>query len=397
MTTSTFPRWEGDPTARFVRDLAELATPAWDITVLAPHHPGARTTERVGALDVQRFAYFLPRSQQRLCYGGGILPNARSSVLAAAQLPALVFAEMSATRSALRRTPYTLVHAHFLVPQGWVAAQVLRASRVPLVVSVHGSDLLALNGPLARAVQRGALARADLVTVNSEATAHALAARFPHVLAPIITLPMGYDPAVFSAAGREAARRLGLLYVGRLSRQKGADVLVEAFAHVLTRVPDATLTLVGDGPERPRLLALVRTLGLEPRITFLGALAQEHLPRLYRESACTVVPSRADASGEEGQGLAAIEAMACGCPVVASRSGGLTSLLDDDARGLLVPPGDSGALAAALHSVLGDPASARRRALAAAQHVRAHFAWPALQPTLLATYDEAIRRRTARC
>ena len=179
MTTSTFPRWEGDSTARFVRDLAELATPAWDVTVLAPHHPGARVTERVGALDVQRFAYCLPRSQQRLCYGGGILPNARSSVLAAAQLPALLLAELAATRSALRRTPYALVHAHFLVPQGWVAAQLLRASSMPLVVSVHGSDLLALNGRLARAAQRASLSRADVVTVNSEATGRTLSARFP--------------------------------------------------------------------------------------------------------------------------------------------------------------------------------------------------------------------------
>jgi len=397
VTTSTFPRWEGDSTARFVRDLAELATPAWDVTVLAPHHPGARLTERVGALDVRRFAYFLPRSQQRLCYGGGILPNARSSVLAAAQLPALVLAELAATRSALRRTPYALVHAHFLVPQGWVAAQVLRASSVPLIVSVHGSDLLALNGRIARSAQRAALARADVVTVNSEATARILSARFPDVRAPILTLPMGYDPAVFSAASLETARRPDVLYVGRLSRQKGADVLVEAFARLLARVPSATLSLVGDGPERPRLLALVRSLGLESRVTLPGALPEERVARHYRESAVTAVPSRDDASGAEGQGLVAIEAMACGCPVVASRSGGLTSLLGDDARGLLVPPGDAAALAAALRSALDDPASARRRALAAARHVRAHFTWAALQPALLAAYDEASRRKAGRC
>src|SRR4051794_12324750 len=95
VTTSTFPRWEGDSTARFVRDLAELATPEWRVTILAPHHPGAQRAENLGALDVRRFPYFFPLSLQRLCYGGGILPNVRASMLATAQVGPFFLAELA--------------------------------------------------------------------------------------------------------------------------------------------------------------------------------------------------------------------------------------------------------------------------------------------------------------
>ncbi len=397
ITTSTFPRWEGDSTARFVRDLGELAAPQWSVTVLAPHHPGARSAETLGPLDIQRFAYWVPRSQQRLCYEGGILPNARSSVLAAAQLPAFLLAELAATRACLRADGYALVHAHFLVPQGWVAARLLRSRAVPLVVSVHGSDLFALGGPLARAAQRAVLARADVVTVNSDATARALDARVPGARARTILLPMGYDPAVFFGAPRPPLGSPDVLFVGRLTLQKGADVLLDAFPALLARVPAATLTVVGDGPELARLRTQAIALGIAPRVAWRRALARESVAALYGSSAVTVVPSRADAAGSEGQGLVAIEAMACGCPVVASRSGGLGSLLGDDARGLLVPPGEAGALAAAIVATLTDASAAQRRAEAARAHVRACFTWPSLKPRLLEIYAEAVARRRARC
>lgn len=397
VTTSTFPRWEGDSTARFVRDLAELAAPEWSVTVLAPHHPGAAGAETLGGLEVRRFPYFFPRSLQRLCYEGGILPNARSSVLAAAQLPALLLAELAATRARLRAGAFELVHAHFLVPQGWVAARLLRSSALPLVVSVHGSDLFALGGPIARAAQRAVVARADIVTVNSDATAHELEARVPGARSKIVTLPMGHDPTIFRAGAHAPRTPRRILYVGRLSRQKGADVLLEAFPRVLARVPAATLAIVGDGPAQASLRARAAALGVEHRVELLGARPRGVIAELYRSCAVTVVPSRAGSGGEEGQGLVAIEAMACGCPVVATRSGGLPSLLGDDERGLLVAPQDPRALAEAIVATLTGPDAARRRAQVAREHVGARFTWAAIKPKLLDVYAEAQARSRARC
>lgn len=397
VTTSTFPRWEGDSTARFVRDLAELAAPEWGVTVLAPHHPGARTAETFGGLDVRRFPYFFPRSLERLCYDGGILPNARASMLAAAQVPTLLLAELASTRAHLRADTFDLVHAHFLVPQGWVAARLLRSSALPLVVSVHGSDLFALGGRVARAVQRAVVARADIVTVNSDATARELEARVPGAISKIVTLPMGHDPAIFMAGPRARETPPNVLYVGRLSQQKGADVLLEAFPRVLAQVPAATLAIVGDGPAQASLRARAVALGVDHRVELLGARPRDAIAELYRSCAVVVVPSRAGAGGAEGQGLVAIEAMACECPVVATRSGGLTALLGDDERGLLVAPEDPRALAEAIVATLADADGARRRARAASEHVRARFTWQAIKPKLLEVYAEAVARRGARC
>jgi len=200
VTSSTFPRWREDATPRFVRDLAELATQSWNVTVLAPHHPGAALRDTSadergrGRLDVRRFRYFVPASHQRLCYGGGILPNIRASKLALAQVPCLVGAELAAMRRLLRTECFDLVHAHFLVPQGAVAAL---ATRRPLVVSVHGSDLFALRGRLIDSALRGVISRAKLVTVNGEVAAREARRRFPLVEPKLRVLPMGVDTTLF--------------------------------------------------------------------------------------------------------------------------------------------------------------------------------------------------------
>ncbi|MDB4944781.1 MAG: glycosyltransferase [Labilithrix sp.] len=386
MTTSTFPRWPADGTARFVEHLARLAAPEWQVTVLAPHHAGAARRERDGSLEVRRYRYWLPESGQRLCYGGGILPNARASRRAALQVPALLGAGLAATWQALEEG-YDLLHAHFLVPQGLVAA--LTRTRVPLVVSVHGSDLHALGSPFARLLQRAVARRAAVITVNSEATARELAARVPGAERRTRLLPMGFAPGIFHAPPDGEPRDRTVVFAGRLSRQKGADVLVEAFPRVLARVPEARLLVNGDGPEATALAARARALGIGARIRFAPAASQEELAARFRASAVTVLPSRSDASGTEGQGLVAIEAMACGCPVVVSRSGGLAALVDDGARGLAVDPGDAEALARAIVATLEDGAAARARAGRAAAWVHGRLSWDRLKPALLAIYDEA--------
>jgi glycosyltransferase involved in cell wall biosynthesis len=395
VTTSTFPRWEGDATAGFVRDLAELATPAWELTVLAPHHPGAPLEERMGSLDVVRFPYWIPRSQQQLCYGGGILPNARASTLAKAQLPALVLAELIAMRGLMQRRRFDLVHAHFLVPQGIVASMLMRRSSTPLVVSVHGSDLFALEGHAARAMQRKVVEHATMVTVNSDATADELRRRAPASAGKIATLPMGFDERLFHPGAEERASSSQppqLLYVGRLSAQKGLRVLLDALPRVVARVKDATLLVVGEGPMLAELRAHAAAIGLADRVVFAGGLGRESIARLHRSSAVLVMPSLSGASGAEGQGLVAIEAMASGCPVVVTRSGGLGALIGSDERGLLVTPGDASGLADAVVATLEQHESARRRAQAARAFVLAHSTWTALRPALLDLYAEARAR-----
>jgi glycosyltransferase involved in cell wall biosynthesis len=387
--TSTFPRWPGDTTPRFVHDLACAASDAFEVTVMAPHHPGARSRERMGPLDVRRFVYFVPTRLERLCYDGGILPKLASSPLARAQLPAFLAAELTAVLRLLRAEHFDLVHAHWLVPQGIVAALATAGIRRPLVVSAHGSDVFALRGPVFDALRRWVGRRADAITVNSAATrdevVRALPGSRPHLV------PMGLDDALLRADGATDARRDGpLLFVGRLSHQKRVDVLLEALAAPSDVRPRPRLDVVGDGPLRSSLERRAAELGLGDRVSFLGARPHEEVVDRLRRARAFVCPARS-----EGQGLAVLEAMACGCPVVAAESGALRELLGDGARGVGVRGDDAAALARGIARVLGDPELAQRRALAARAFVAEGYTWRVLAPRLNEVYREALARASS--
>ena len=97
VTTTTFPRWKNDTTARFVYDLSERLASRYKVLILAPHHKNAKKKEMMGKLEVRRFVYFKPEILQKLCYGGGIIPNMKSSFLAKIQMPFLILSEFFAS------------------------------------------------------------------------------------------------------------------------------------------------------------------------------------------------------------------------------------------------------------------------------------------------------------
>ncbi len=139
-------------------------------------------------------------------------------------------------------------------------------------------------------------------------------------------------------------------FAGRLVRQKGAEVLVRAFAKVVARIPEARLLLVGDGPERQHLQSLIHDLRLSASVSLRGYLPRSEMERHLTGAWVQVVPSQF----AEAFGLVAVEAMMRGTAVVASASGGLTEVVKDGQSGFLVPPGKADALAEALIVVLRD-------------------------------------------
>jgi glycosyltransferase involved in cell wall biosynthesis len=183
-------------------------------------------------------------------------------------------------------------------------------------------------------------------------------ARATHVL------PMGADVAAVRAAGAGVEREPGrVLFAGRLVEKKGLAVLLAALRTV--QAPGWSLEVVGDGPLRAEL----ETAAAGLPVTFRGALPRAELARSYARSEVVVVPSVAAASGDQdGLPVALLEAMAAGCAVVGSRIAGIDAAVLDGDSGLLVPPGDAGALAAALDLLLSDPH--RRAKLGAAAAAR---------------------------
>ena len=327
--TTSYPRDENDFAGRFI----------------------AEAVERLGAGGVE-IVVIGPGSYRDygLAYGPGVVHNMRRRPWAA---PLMLGSMTRAVRRAAKSAD--LVHAYWL-PAGAPAA----LSGRPFVVSLPGTDMeLARRAPR---LARRLLGRARVALAVSQAIAaqaRELGARDVRVVPPGIEIP---------AAGRREADPPEVLFVGRLSAEKGIEDLLAA-------ADGLNLVVVGDGPLRAAVP------------TGLGYVSREEVLDRYRRAAVVVCPSRRD-----GFPVACAEAMAHGCAVVATAVGGLPDMIVDGETGLLVPPRDPRALRAAIDRLLADPDLRRRLGDAAREHIAALAGWEAVVEATLAAYEDALGR-----
>ncbi len=254
--------------------------------------------------------------------------------------------------------PVRGVHGYFAHTPAEVARLAARRLGVPYGFSAHARDV--------RKVAPAALAdrardAACVIACNDDVAADVRAAGFDARL-----VRHGVDLGRFHAEPEPSAPPLELLAVGRLVEKKGYDVLITAVR--LLEQP-FRLRIVGEGTERVRLAAAIRAAGLGDRVQLSGGLTHTDLPAAYASAHVVVVPSVVDRSGDrDGLPNVVLEAMACGRPVVASDVAAIGTAVDAD-TGVLVPPGDPGALAEALSALDADPS--RRTTLGAAGRSRA--------------------------
>lgn len=348
--TSTFPRFAGDKGPRFVFDLSERLADEFRVTVLAPHAPGVKRRERIGGLEIVRFRYFIARWQS-LAYGSGILENLKEKPIRILLVPFFFIAEIFATFRLLRRHDIAILHVHWIVPQGIAAilARFLAAKKCPILCTSHGSDLSELRGSLFHTMVRWALWRFNALAVVSNAM-RARAAELGAEARKISVLPMGISSDSL-VDGRTSAPlpREGLLYVGRLIKQKGLQYLLQALPAVLEKYPDTTLDIIGVGSDEAVFVDLAERLGIGNHVQFLGALTHEDVMVRYRRAAIVVMPSLS-----EGLGLVAAEALASKCPVVASDLPAVRDVVIDGETGLLFKAGDYRDMASKILRLMND-------------------------------------------
>lgn len=369
--TSTYPRGRRDTVPSFVHDLCLRLVSSFRVIVLAPHASGTTETELLDGVEIIRFRY-APERLERLAYGGGMLANLRQSPAAWALVPFFLVAQYLHASRLIRKHQVRLIHAHWLLPQGIVAAMLVYrfGHRIRVVMTAHGSDLLRLNAGLFGSLRCWAMRRAAVVTVVSDGLRQLAGPGGPDG-SLLRVMPMGTDlrDTFFPAtpADRDSST---LLYVGRLTAEKGVHHLVNALHEVRMRFPRVRLVLAGTGPEERALHALAARHGLADAINFLGFVSHDHLAEHYRKAAMLILPSLS-----EGFGLALVEALGCECPVIASDLPGTREIIQTGVTGQLVPPGDEIALSAAIINVLEH--SDRARTMAQLGRVRCleRFDW----------------------
>jgi glycosyltransferase involved in cell wall biosynthesis len=261
-------------------------------------------------------------------------------------------------------------------------ADAAQRSRVPLVQSLYDSWG---QGKLGRGALRS-LRRAAALTALSQATraqfaAIARTAKHAHVMLA------GVDLAAAEAAVPYARIRPYIFCAARLDlRHKAIDLLIEAFAAITSDFPEVDLLIAGAGPDRDRLDAEIRAADLGQRIELLGARPRDELWSLYKGARFFAMPSRMP----EGLGLVFLESMACGRPVIATRSGGTPEIVGHRDNGLLLESDDRGRWADALCTLLVDDGLCKAMGVRGHAIVRERFTWRAVALRHLGVYEAVV-------
>jgi glycosyltransferase involved in cell wall biosynthesis len=383
-----YPRFPGDPAGTYVRQLA-LGCRGRDhqVLVVAPHVAGTSEHESENGVELQRFRY-APSGLERVGYRGEARVGRLLFGSAVLVLPSYLLAFRRAIRSSVSRFHPDVIHAHWWLPAGWLSA----TAGPPLVVTSHGSDvrLLERSRWLVRAARRVA-ARAARWTAVSRFLAADLERRLSLPDRTVEVTPMPVDVALFEQ-GRATpkAEPPRVLYAGNLLPSKGVDILIAAVALLRDRGIDCRLRILGQGPAHDQLVAEVRSLRLDDRVTIAPFVPQSEMPREYGAATITVLPTRGHA---EGLGLGLVEALLAGSAVIGTPAGGIPEVVEDGVTGLITPDGDPTALAERLARLLQDQSLRLRLIAQGSERVRRLYSLHASVDRFLTLFDAAVHHR----
>jgi glycosyltransferase involved in cell wall biosynthesis len=381
VVTTAFPRWSQDDRGVFVLEAARaLQAQGAQVRVVAMHSPHARTREIIDNLEVIRPRYFLPERFEVLQKDGGGLPMAwRKYRSARVMIFPFFFVHASAIARYARGCD--IIHANWTLSgaAAWVSQCIHRR---PIILTVQGSDIFqAAHIPLFRQITQITLKRCNRILALS----HSLAQDTQQlgVLAEKIEIvPNGVDVRHFTPT--MAARQPCILFVGSLIERKGVGFLLQAWARLATQFPAHQLVIIGEGSQHDALVDLARTLGIAPRVRFLGTQSPLQVSEWMRQAQLFVLPSL-----EEGQGVVLVEALASGTPCVGSNVGGIPDVITPEV-GTLVPPRDIDALADAIRQILSNREDWGQLSVQARRRAVEHYSWDVIGKRLMNIYQSVL-------
>lgn len=388
--THNYPRFPGDFSGVFMQQLCEeLARQGESVHVIAPFDPAYTADILSGSnprLHLYRYAW--PPRAHTLGYMRTMRADVRMRLSTYFLSPAFFLSGYLAALRVARKQALDLLHAHWVLPNGYLGALVSKRLNIPLVVSIPGSDaLVAAQNPIFRAMARTAFQRAALITANSRA------------LQRVAVDELGADPDKFElviyavdpdrlrpdpTGVLQLRQKLGIpenafvfLAVGRMVYKKGFDILIHALAQIQQRTADLPrpvhTIMVGEGDLWHAWQELARRLGVE-NIHWVGNIPTHEMSVYYNAADVLVMPNVTRPA--TGLGVTVLDAMACGKAIIGSDTAGNPLVVEHGLNGYIVPEGDASALARAMLDLAEQPARAAAMGEASRRLIETRFGWP---------------------
>lgn len=340
--TTAFPRWKNDGRASFIYETAQaLIRQGHQIRVIAMHNPGSKSFEKLEGIEVIRPRY-LPDKMEILQNDGAGLPQAWKSNYWS-RLAIIPFFIAHTLATAYWSRGFDIIHANWTLSglSAWVTKWL---HRIPIVVTVHGSDIYrSEDNWFLKCITRFALSRADEVFAVSN-DLKKIVDHYDIRREKSLVISNGINLRKFSNSIRSSRESL-ILFVGSLISRKGVDILLKAFADVNQSIPQFRLAIIGDGVLRTELENMCVDLGIQNKVYFLGYKQPSDVQGWMRKAKLLVLPSV-----EEGQGVVLLEALASGTPCIGSRIGGIPDVITPEV-GRTFTPGNSDELGKAIMDV----------------------------------------------
>jgi glycosyltransferase involved in cell wall biosynthesis len=435
--THNYPRFPGDFSGTFIEALCQaLIDHDQQVTVWAPYDPAyGRNAERgtqnaepgnglkskienpKSKIDLRLYRYIWPDRLHQLGYMRSMQSDLALRLNTYLLSPGFFAAGIATLLREAAQCRPDVLHAHWLLPNGFIAAIASRRLGIPLVISVPGSDAqVAGKNPLFRAMARFALRQADLLTANSVelreaviqigtqstpgSTEEELRRKFDLIIYG--TDPNALQPSPTGVAELRAHLHLPpitqspnhpitLLCVGRMVPKKGFDVLIRALAEPSLRKRHVTAVMIGQGDNQAAWQRLAQDLGVAERLRWVGNVPKTEIGVYYNLADVLINPSVN--RPVDGLNVCVLDAMSCGKPVIGSTVAGNPLAIVDGTTGLIVPEGDPAALAAAIARLADDGPLRLRLGRAARHRIETELGWPHLARRYLDHFERIARQR----